>query len=209
MKYIGTVLICSCSLVLSACGFSFQPNDSHGTEQEASSQAATAAASESKKSESSAETELAEGFPALHSFSAKTVTGEPFMPEDLAAADVTAINIWSTTCAPCVREMPELAEYSKTLPENLRIITWCLDSDISATSNEIDKFMNECGFYDITIAFGDGDMQLLYGQLMYTPTTIFVDAEGNHVAEPLIGAGNIEARYSEKFDAALELLGIA
>ena len=104
--------------------------------------------------------------------------------------------------------MPELAEYAKTLPENLRIITWCLDANISATCSEIEKYLNECGFTGITLASGDGDLQKLYEQLMYTPTTVFVDANGNQVGEPLIGAGNISERYSAQFEAAMHQLGI-
>ena len=104
--------------------------------------------------------------------------------------------------------MPELAEYAKTLPENLSIMTWCLDADISASASEIGQFLTECGFTGITLASGDGDLQNLYGQLLYTPTTVFVDAAGKQVAEPLIGAGNIAERYSSQFEAALKNLGI-
>lgn len=208
MKHLGTLLIFTGSLLLSACGFSSLPDDLHADGKEKASQSSAETSLESRQDARSSDSSAAESFPDLHSFEATTVTGDHFSPEDFTEADVTAINIWSTTCAPCVREMPELAEYAGTLPENLRIITWCVDANISATGTEIEKYMNECGFHDVTLASGDGDMQILYSQLMYTPTTVFVDAKGNMVAEPLIGAGNIAERYSMQFEAALEQLGI-
>lgn len=205
MKHLGALLLMTGGLLLSACGLSSLPDMSE-TAQSSDSKPETAAPDESSDSASASEFES--DFPDLLSFEAKTIDGSSFTPADFAGADVTAINIWSTTCGPCVREMPELAEYAKSLPENLNIMTWCLDADISASGSEIGKFMNECGFTGITLASGDGDLQKLYGQLLYTPTTIFVDATGKQVAEPLIGAGNIAERYSAQFEAALKILGI-
>ena len=203
MRYFGVILMFTSGLLLSACGLSSRPESSVAERSE------TAEQSSAVQTESSDSTEKSEdSFPDLHDFQASTLDGSSFLPSDFAAADVTAINIWSTTCGPCVREMPELAEYAKTLPDNLRIMTWCLDANISATGAEIEKYLTECGFTGITLASGNGDMQTLYEQLLYTPTTIFVDANGNLVAEPLIGAGDIEARYSKQFQAALEELGI-
>lgn len=207
MKHLGALLLMTGGLLLSACGLSTLP-DSVDTAQSSDSKPETAAPDESSDSESASESEFESDFPDLLSFQAKTIDGSSFTPADFAEADVTAINIWSTTCGPCVREMPELAEYAKSLPENLKIMTWCLDADISASGSEIGKFLTECGFTGITLASGDGDLQKLYEQLLYTPTTIFVDANGKQVAEPLIGAGNIAERYSAQFEAALKELGI-
>lgn len=214
MKHLGAVLLITGGLLLSACGLSSLPEtvvpDSKPEAAAAPSGTDVSANTQDENSSDSAasESESASDFPNLVSFTASTIDGSSFSPEDFAAADVTAINIWSTTCGPCVREMPELAEYAKTLPENLRIITWCLDANISATCPEIEKYLQECGFTGITLASGDGDLQKLYDKLMYTPTTVFVDAKGNQVGEPLIGAGNISERYSAQFEAALHQLGI-
>ena len=206
MKHFGSILLITGGLLLSACGISvYQPDAAEQTDS-----AVTSAQSTESGGESGAEAVSDEGendFPDLRDFHAKTIDGSSFSPADFAEADVTAINIWSTTCGPCVREMPELAEYAKSLPDNLRIMTWCLDAEISATGSEIGKYLAECGFTGITLASGDGDLQKLYEKLMYTPTTIFVDSSGNLVASPLVGAGDISERYSEQFEAALKQLG--
>ena len=212
MKHLWEVLLMTGGLLLSACGLSSLPeqNDTDPvSEAAAGSSVSDQSADKQNEYSSNASSSGSESaFPNLNSFTAQTIDGNSFSQENFAGADVTAINIWSTTCGPCVREMPELAEYAKTLPDNLRIMTWCIDADISMSGAEIDKYLDECGFTGITLASGDGDLQKLYEHLMYTPTTIFVDAKGNLLSEPLIGAGNISERYSSQFQSALEQLGI-
>ena len=45
----------------------------------------------------------------LGEFTAGTLAGGTFTAEDVAARDVTVINFWSTTCGPCIDELPDLA----------------------------------------------------------------------------------------------------
>ena len=77
--------------------------------------------------DSSAETTIAGAavtpLPAVTTFTAQTMDGGTFTSEDLAAADITVINIWQTTCPPCISEMPELARLEKALPDNVRFVT--------------------------------------------------------------------------------------
>lgn len=56
----------------------------------------------------------------LKSFEAKTLDGNTFTQDDLAKKDVTVMNFWSTMCGPCVEEMPDIARFAKSLPENVR-----------------------------------------------------------------------------------------
>ena len=52
-----------------------------------------------KKKEETAETVYS--LPNLNSFTARTLDGGSFTADDFSGADVTVINIWSTTCGPC------------------------------------------------------------------------------------------------------------
>ena len=124
-----------------------------------------------------------------------------------SGTDVTAINIWSTTCGPCIREMPELAEFADSLPDNLRIMTWCIDAEYSPDAGQISDFLSECGFTGVTLTSGDGDLSALLNELMYTPTTVFVDGAGNLLCEPVIGAGDIAENYTIAFNEGLKKLG--
>ena len=145
--------------------------------------------------------------PDLNSFTAKTLDGDIFTNADFAEADVTVINIWSTTCGPCIREMPELAAFANSLPENVRVMTWCLDAEYSPDAGKISGFLEDCDFRGVTLVSGDGDLQSLYGSLMYTPTTIFLDHSGNMLVEPIIGAVDIQTEYKDRINNALDFLG--
>lgn len=121
----------------------------------------------------------------LASFSARTVEGELFTQEDIAAKDVTVVNFWSLTCGPCIAEMPDLAEFSKALPDNVQVVTVCLDG--SGNEERVEEVLEWADLEADTLIAGDGDLQSLCGNLMYTPTTVFVDSEGNLVGDAVIG----------------------
>ena len=63
-------------------------------------------------------------FSALANFTASTLDGKKFTQDDLAKADLTIINVWSTTCEPCTEELPQLAAFGKSLPDNVKLITY-------------------------------------------------------------------------------------
>ena len=63
----------------------------------------------------------------LRSFEAAALDGSSFTQEDIAAKDVTLINFWALTCPPCIREMPEIAAFADSLPDNVQVVTVCLD----------------------------------------------------------------------------------
>ncbi len=147
-------------------------------------------------------------FTALHSFNANTLGGGTFTASDLADADVNIIHIWSTTCPPCIEEMPQVAAFAAGLPENVRLITWCLDAEYSQAADRIPAFLEQSGYSGITLTSGDGDLNTLYGELMYTPTTLFYDKNGDLAGEAVIGAGSITQRYTEQINAALAAQGL-
>ena len=143
--------------------------------------------------------------PDVHNFTAKGLNGESLSQADFARADVTVINFWSTTCPPCIREMPELAEFEKSLPDNVQLWTWCYDG--SFNEKETREILSQSGYTGTTIVSWDGDLESLCGHLMYTPTTMFFDAQGNMIAKEIIGATGVAGPYSEAINAALTAMG--
>lgn len=122
---------------------------------------------------------------ALHSFEAVTLDGGSFTQEDLAQKDVTILNFWALTCPPCIQEMPELARFADSLPDNIQVVTVCLDGD---TDTEYTKsILDEAGFEGTTLLTGSGDFRDVIFAVQYTPTTIFVDKDGNLVGDVIIG----------------------
>ncbi len=146
------------------------------------------------------------GFSNLNSFTAKTLYGEEITEEIFADADITVINCWATWCGPCVEEMPQLAEFAASLPDNVRLITFCLDgSDNPATALDI---LNSAGFKGTSIMIGNGDLKKLSRDVQYIPTTVFVDSSGNMVGESIIGAPqDLASAYKDQINSALTELG--
>ena len=148
-----------------------------------------------------------EGNAALTEFTAETLDGSEFSPETLAAADLTVLNIWQTTCPPCIREMPELAELERELPDRVRFVTWCLDGAYAA--EETRSILTDAGFEGTTIIAADGDLMTFLQTVQYTPTTVFIDREGNLIGEPVIGAAqHPKAMYTQKINEVLSSLGL-
>ena len=143
----------------------------------------------------------------LKEFSAKTLDGSTFTQEDLKKVDLTVINFWSTSCQPCIQEMPELATIAKNLPENVKMITACLDGD--SDSETMKKIISDAKFSNPTLTSGNGDWDAMTKKIIYTPTTIFVDAEGNSVGTALEGApaNQIEESYKDAINEALTAIG--
>lgn len=144
----------------------------------------------------------------LKSFTAQTLTGESFTHEDLAAKDITVINVWALTCRPCIAELPDLAAFAKALPDNVQMITVCLDG--SGNEEITQSILEQAGFEGATLISGDGDLAALCGNLIYTPTTLLADSGGNLVGNPIVGMQeDLSASYLAAVNAALTAEGKA
>lgn len=121
----------------------------------------------------------------LASFSAATLDGSIFSQDDIRAKDVTVVNFWSTTCPPCIAELPDLAEFSDSLPGSVQVITVCLDG--YGNEQTVTDIVKQTGFTGAVLLTLDGDLLELCKNLMYTPTTVFADSVGQLIGEPIIG----------------------
>lgn len=148
------------------------------------------------------------GLGTLQSFEAGTLDGGTFTQEDIAAKDVTIVNFWSLTCGPCIEEMPDIAEFAKTLPDNVQLITVCLDG--SSNTENAKGILQEAGFEGVTLISGTGDIQKVCGNIQYTPTTIVVDKDGNIIGEEIIGKReDLADVYTDAVNYALKGMGKA
>ena len=144
----------------------------------------------------------------LKEFEAETLDGSIFTQENLAEKDVTVLNFWSLTCGPCISEMPNLAEFEKAMPDNVQVLTVCLDgsSDMERTK----EILEEAGFEGITLLGGNGDFWKVLCGIQYTPTTLIVDTDGNIVGDPIIGGQkDLGQVFTEAVNQALKKMGKA
>lgn len=142
----------------------------------------------------------------LASFSAGTLDGGTFTQEDIAAKDVTVLNFWALTCPPCIAEMPDIADFEKALPDNVAMLTVCLDG--YGNEDSVKEVLENAGFEGVTLITGEGDLLDLANNLMYTPTTVLADSQGALVGEAIIGGqADLSAAYLEAVNQALEAGG--
>lgn len=127
-------------------------------------------------------------FPAFETvdLAGNTVTNEIFYGKDL-----TVVNVWGTYCNPCIDEMPELAEWSESMPENVQLIG--LVSDLSSMDDaetlELAQAICEATGADVyTSLVADDDFTELLSGIVGVPTTFFVDSTGTIVGDPIVGA---------------------
>lgn len=141
--------------------------------------------------------------------------GNPVTADALAENRLNMINIWATWCGYCIQEMPALEELSALYGEQglgvfgLLVETNTMTGQIMTGLTEAERTAAE----DILAATGTSYPHLLVSEAMLPfladlysfPTTYFVDAQGQPVGEPVLGAKSLEAWQAE-VEARLKLL---
>ena len=103
--------------------------------------------------------------------------------------DLTVVNFWGTFCGPCINEMPELGEWSRSMPENVQIIGVLVDVNSADDEDGVAaarQIVADTGA-DYPQLIGNEDFNML-ASVSAVPTTIFVDREGNVVGGTVVGA---------------------
>lgn len=129
----------------------------------------------------------ASGVPAW--MSTVDMNGAPADITFFAQADLTVLNVWDTTCNPCISEMPELAAWAEELPDNVQLAGLILDvTDRSGRAYENAKTILEKSGVSFVNLLYNSTWIALTNTLIGTPTTFFVDSTGTFVGEPVLGA---------------------
>lgn len=104
------------------------------------------------------------------------------------------LNFWEPWCGPCVSEMPDLQKISEEYADKGLLIVGVY-STVSGTQDIVDSLgisypvILNCTAFD----------QFVTG---YVPTTVFVDAEGNVLSEPIVGSRDYEG-WKEIIDSLM------
>ncbi len=200
-------LLLTLGLLLTACADqSNQPSQPDDQSAPAADSAGNTDSTDSAADSDSSGGEAGEE-PGLRSFSAATLDGGSFSPEDIAAKDVTVINFWALSCAPCIAEMPDLAAFAAALPENVGVATVCLDGyGDQETALEV---LEGTDLVSSTVISGNGDLASLCSALIYTPTTVLVDGEGTLMEVIVGGQADLSGTYLAAVNKVLAASGKA
>ena len=132
----------------------------------------------------------------LGEFSMEDVNGETYTQEMFADHDLTMINVFTTWCSPCIREIPDLEKLSKEMEDQgVQVVGIVLDVAGNADEETIEKakFLGEKtgAAYPFLIP----DAGYLNGRLAgisAVPETFFADKEGNIVGKTYSGSRSFE-----------------
>ena len=128
---------------------------------------------------------------AFPQFEGKDLDGNPVDSSLFANNAFTVINFWFSGCKPCVGEMKELEELSKTIREQggelIGVNTETLDGNADAIATA-KKILESKGVTYRNIYFDSSSEAAKFAlNIMAFPTTYVFDRNGNVVGEPLLG----------------------
>ncbi len=132
----------------------------------------------------------------LGEFSMEDVNGETYTQEMFADHDLTMINVFTTWCSPCIREIPDLEKLSKEMEDQgVQVVGIVQDVAGNADEETIEKAKLLAEKTGAAYPFLIPDAGYLNGRLAgisAVPETFFADKEGNIVGETYSGSRSFE-----------------
>ena len=132
----------------------------------------------------------------LGEFSMEDVNGETYTQEMFADHDLTMINVFTTWCSPCIREIPDLEKLSKEMEDQgVQDVGIVLDVAGNADEETIEKAKLLAEKTGAAYPFLIPDAGYLNGRLAgisAVPEIFFADKEGNIVGETYSGSRSFE-----------------
>lgn len=141
----------------------------------------------------------------------KGLDDKPFTSENLKDAQITLFNVWGTTCAPCIIEMPDLEELNHSYEPGKIQVVGVLDDSLNedgtlpkAVAGEAQKIIDKTGVTYPTLVPDETMRAFLNATIVGTPTTFFVDSNGK-ILLTLTGSQKLEG-MKEYVDKAFMVL---
>jgi peroxiredoxin len=107
-------------------------------------------------------------------FTLKDVTGGTISLSGLKGKTVL-INVWATTCPPCVEEMPLFESIQQSWQSRQDVKLLMIDEGESTV--QVNSFLKDRNF-SFTVLMDERDEVGLKYNIRYTPTTLIIDKDG-------------------------------
>lgn len=177
-------------LGLTACGSRTEMQDDKDTDN--STEAASTDIAEEKIDEEAASVS---GSGSFADFTTMDLDGNLCDETIFSDYKLTVVNVWATYCGPCLNEMPELGELSREYADKgvriVGIVSDAADYDGSVNEDYVNTakaLIEETGADYLHIIPSKEMMLNALKDVMYVPTTYFIDSDGNVIGEEIIGA---------------------
>ena len=127
------------------------------------------------------------------SFEGRDLDGKMVKSDELFSANaVTVVNVWFTTCGPCVGELAELDALNGELMEKggalIGINAYTLDGGETEIAEAKEVLMKKGATYQNVYFDSDSEAGKLVETIYAYPTTYVVDRNGRIVGDPIVGA---------------------
>ena len=109
----------------------------------------------------------------VSAFDLKDTAGQSQRLADLKGKWVV-VNFWATWCAPCVKEIPDIAAFAAAQGSNVRVLGIALDWD---DEKQVKAFAKKVGL-TYPLVLGNDASEKAFGKLKGLPTTIVYDPAG-------------------------------
>ena len=114
-------------------------------------------------------------------FDLKDSAGQPQRLADMKGKWVV-VNFWATWCAPCVKEIPDIAEFAKGQGDKVRVVGIALDwhdgdKPTEADDRKIKAFAKKVG-HNYPLVLGTDASEKFFGKVKGLPKTIVYNPDG-------------------------------
>lgn len=117
---------------------------------------------------------------------------------------LTLINVWATTCNPCIKELPDLQALSTEMKEhNVNILGIVGDG----MHNEVDavEILKKTEVSYINLIPNDNFINDFVSKTKVVPVSLFVNSEGKIIGDIIVGAKE-KSKYKSLIEERLKLL---
>lgn len=133
----------------------------------------------------------------LYVFSSTTLGGNSVDSKELFAdASLTLVNIWTTSCSPCIGEMPSLGQLNKAFADKDFQVVGIVCDVTNNSSNDADlarDIITQADALYKHLIFDSSMRDTILKGVVTVPYTLFIDSEGRSVCDPVSGAKSYEA----------------